>query len=129
VGEDLRRGRIYLPLEDLARFRVAPGDLARPGSTGAVRRLIAFEVDRAREHYARAAPGIAMLAPSSQPGIRAAYRLYGGILDEVARAGYDVLVRRARLPRRRRLSIVASCLLDRRSVAVPPPVPVAHRVG
>jgi phytoene synthase len=129
VGEDLRRGRIYLPLEDLARFGVTPEDLARPESTVAVRRLIACEVDRAREHYARAAPGIAMLAPSSQPGIRAAYRLYGGILDEVARAGYDVLARRVRVPRRRRLSIVASCLLARQGAAVVPPVPVAHRVG
>jgi phytoene synthase len=70
-----------------------------------------------------------MLAPSSQPGIRAAYRLYGGILDEVARAGYDVLARRVRVPRRRRLSIVASCLLARQGAAVVPPVPVAHRVG
>jgi phytoene synthase len=128
VGEDLRRGRIYLPLADLARFGVAPEDLAARTSNGAVRRLIAFEVDRAREHYARAAPGIAMLAPSSQPGIRAAYRLYGGILDEVARAGYDVLVRRARVPRHRRLSIAASCLLARPGAAVAPPVPVTQPV-
>ena len=115
VGEDLRRGRIYLPLADLARFGVVPEDLAAAASTRAVRGLIAFEVDRAREHYARAAPGIGMLAPSSQPGIRAAYRLYAGILDEVARAGYDVLVRRARVPCRRRLATVASCLLTRLS--------------
>ncbi|MBO0868716.1 MAG: phytoene/squalene synthase family protein [Micromonosporaceae bacterium] len=111
VGEDLQRGRIYLPLKDLADFGVPPADLCAGVTTGPIRALIAFEVDRARAHYARAAHGIPMLAPSSQACIRTAYRLYGGILDEVERAGYDVLGRRVTVPNRRRLAVAASAVL------------------
>jgi len=111
VGEDLGLGRIYLPLKDLAEFGVTPQDLRAGVTTAPVRRLIAFEVDRAREHYARAAPGIPMLESSSQACIRTAYRLYGGILDEVVRAGYDVFSRRATVPNRRRLAGLAASLL------------------
>ena len=66
---------------------------------------------RAQAHYARAVPGIALLDPSSQPCIRAAYLVYGGILDEVARSGYDVFSRRATVPLRRRLALAAAGLL------------------
>jgi phytoene synthase len=121
VGEDLERGRVYLPLKDLAEVGVTPDDLRARETTDAVRELITFEVDRAREHYARAAAGIPMLAPGSQACIRAAYRLYGGILDEVVRAGYDVFTRRATVPNRRRLAVAVSSVLTRpgRSVRVP----------
>jgi phytoene synthase len=106
VPEDLARGRIYLPLADLDRFRVRPADLGAP--TDRVRELIAFEVHRAREHYRRAAPGIALLSPASQPCIRTAYRLYGGILDEIVAAGYDVFTRRATVPTAKRLAVAVS---------------------
>ena len=111
VGEDVERGRIYLPSKDLAEFGVTPQDLRAGVATEAVKQLIAFEVQRAREHYARAAPGIPMLQPRSQACIRTAYRLYGGILDEVQRAGYDVFSRRATVPNRRRLAVAAASLL------------------
>ncbi|MEV4327799.1 phytoene/squalene synthase family protein, partial [Microbispora rosea] len=57
------------------------------------------------------------LAPSSRPCIRAAYELYGGILDEVEAAGHDVLARRARVARRRRIAIFARHLLVARAAA------------
>jgi 15-cis-phytoene synthase len=109
VLEDLERGRIYLPLKDLAEFGLAPEDLYGGVCTREIRELVAFEVRRARRHYERAAEGIPMLAPRSQACIRAAYRLYGGILDEVERAEYDVFARRATVPRWRRLAVAAAC--------------------
>ncbi|WP_182899060.1 phytoene/squalene synthase family protein [Microbispora sp. H10830] len=115
VREDLARGRVYLPLSDLDKFGVTEADLAAPYATPAVRELVAYECDRARDHYRRARDGIALLAPSSRPCIRAAYELYGGILDEVEAAGHDVLVRRARVSRRRRLAIFARHLLAARA--------------
>jgi 15-cis-phytoene synthase len=113
VGEDFERGRIYLPLKDLAEFGVTPDDLRDGRPTPAIRRLIAAEVDRAREHYAQAAPGIPMLDLQAQSCIRAAYLIYGRILDEVVRADYDVFTHRATVPNARRLALAASCLLTR----------------
>ena len=107
VAEDLDRGRVYLPGEDLARFGVTRADLAGPVAGPAVRALIEYEARRARRLYAAARPGIDLLSASARPAIRAAYVLYGGILDEVARAGYDVLGRRATVPRWRRAAVVA----------------------
>ena len=117
VAEDSRRGRVYLPAEDLDRFGVRRADLAAPATTRAVRELVAFEVERARGHYRAAEPGIDLLAPSSRPCIRVAFDLYGGILDEVERAGYQVLDRRARVPRRRRLGVAGRHLLAARAAA------------
>jgi 15-cis-phytoene synthase len=105
VGEDLERGRVYLPAADLERFGVTRADLAAAEVTAQVQELLAFEVERARAHYRAARPGIELLAPSSQPCIRVAFDLYGGILDEIERAGYQVLAGRVRVPRRRRLGV------------------------
>jgi phytoene synthase len=113
VSEDLARDRVYLPQEDLDRFGVTEDDLRRGVTTPAVRDLIAHEVARARRHYVLAAPGIPLLAPTAQPCVRAAYRLYGGILDEIVAARYDVLGRRATVPPGRRGAIAVACLFSR----------------
>ncbi len=112
VAEDLARGRLYLPLADLDAFGVSRADLeeaaaGRPPTAG-IRGLIAYECGRAREHYALAEPGIDLLAPGSRACIRTARVLYGGILDEVARAGYDVFAGRAKVPNRRRIAVAAT---------------------
>jgi 15-cis-phytoene synthase len=70
-----------------------------------VRDLLAFEITRARAHYAAAEPGIGLLAASSRPCVRVAFELYGAILDEVERAGHQILDRRVRVPRHRRLTV------------------------
>lgn len=114
VAEDLVRGRVYLPQEDLAAFGVTSDDL-RPGPvTPAVRSLVAHEVARARELYRRAAPGIDLLHPTSRDCVRTATLLYGGILDEVERAGHDVLNQRVSVPLRRRLRTAAPRLVAAR---------------
>ncbi|GAA1329757.1 phytoene/squalene synthase family protein [Actinocatenispora thailandica] len=106
VAEDLQRDRVYLPQRDLDRFGVSRADLAADSAGPAVRELVRFEIDRAREHYRAAEPGIALLPPVSQRCIRLAATVYGGILVEIERNGYDVLSRRAVVPRRRRLTAV-----------------------
>jgi phytoene synthase len=116
VSEDLDRGRIYIPLSDLDRFGLRPADL-RPGHPG-VRPLIAYEVGRAREHYALAAPGIPMLDPASQACMRTAYQLYGGILDEVEALDFDVFAARATVPNRRRAAVAVRSLLTRAGTPV-----------
>jgi 15-cis-phytoene synthase len=112
VREDLDRGRIYLPEGDLDAFGVSREllleDARRARASRPVKALIAYECRRALEHYEAALPGLRLLEPRSRVCIRAAYLLYGGILDEVGRAGYDVMAGRVRVSCRRRAAIVAS---------------------
>ncbi|MFC5998382.1 phytoene/squalene synthase family protein [Quadrisphaera sp. GCM10027208] len=114
VGEDLDRGRVYLPQEDLDAFGVTVADLRAGRAAGstpaAVRRLLAFEVERTRELYRRAEPGIAMLHPTSRDAIRCAYVLYGDILRAVERSGYRVLERRVAVPLPRRAQVALPAL-------------------
>jgi 15-cis-phytoene synthase len=113
VGEDLRRGRVYLPGEDLEHFGVDRERLARGVVDGPVRRLLAYEIARTRELYRAAEPGIRLLHPTSRDCIRTAFRLYGGILDEVERADYQVLAlaRRVSVGPRRRLTVAVPGLI------------------
>ncbi|HEV7961762.1 MAG TPA: phytoene/squalene synthase family protein [Actinoplanes sp.] len=113
VAEDLDRGRTYLPDEHLAAFGVTRADLEERRSTPKIRTLIAYEVSRAQEHYAAAAPGIPLLNPGSQACMRTAFRLYGGILDEVIAADYDVFTKRATVPNRRRAAVAIRSLLTK----------------
>jgi phytoene synthase len=113
VAEDLDRGRTYLPDEDLARFGVTRSELGEQRSTPQIKALIRYEVGRAWEHYRAAAPGIPLLNPGSQACMRTAFRLYGGILDEVVAADYDVFTRRATVPNRRRAAVAVRSLLTR----------------
>ena len=114
VGEDLDRGRVYLP-EDLLAAHGADRDLLRwSRRTGLRDRRITAALraveELTRAVYRRAAPGLAMLDPVARPCIRAAYVLYGSILDAIADDGYAVLHRRAVVSRRRRAAVAADGL-------------------
>jgi phytoene synthase len=87
VGEDLQRGRIYLPQEDLEAFGVTRQALERGLVTAPVRELLAFEIQRTRRLYAFAEPGIDLVHPTSRDCLRTAFTLYRGILDEVGVPG------------------------------------------
>ncbi|GAA1642897.1 phytoene/squalene synthase family protein [Nonomuraea maheshkhaliensis] len=111
VAEDYARGRIYLPMEDLAKFGVEPEHLGARRTGQAVRDLLAFEAERAHAHYRAAAGGVDLLVPSSRPCVRAARELYGGILAEIERRDFEVLAARVRLPRHHRAAIFTRHLL------------------
>ncbi len=105
VGEDLERGRVYLPLDELAAHGVTREDLQRRVVTPAVRAALAEQIARVRMLEERSRPGIAMLSPDSQPCIEAARVLYCGIVDEVERIDYEVFDKRATVSLRRRLAV------------------------
>ena len=113
VAEDLDLGRTYLPDEHLARFGVTREELERRVATPKIKDLLRYEVSVAKNHYRLAAPGIPLLHPASQACMRTAYRLYGGILDEVEAADYDVFTRRATVPNQRRASVALRSILTR----------------
>ena len=105
VGEDARRGRIYLPQEDLARFGVSASAILRAREEPGFGALMAFEVERARAWYDRA---MAQLAPRDRKAQRASLAMaaiYRTLLDEIARDGYHVLDRRIALTPLRKLWI------------------------
>ncbi len=106
VAEDLARGRIYLPHEDLERFGVREADLAARSPNAPVRRLLAFECDRARDLLSAGVPLAATLP--GRIGFAIAGYAGGGVaaLDAIRRAGYDVLGRQPRPTRRERAAAV-----------------------
>jgi 15-cis-phytoene synthase len=106
VAEDLERDRVYLPAADLELFGVGQDDLAAPSAGPAVRRLVAFEIERARVHYRAALPGLTALPARSRRCVRLAGTVYGGILGRVERADCDVLAGRAVVPHWQRAGAV-----------------------
>ena len=95
VGEDLDRGRVYVPQEDLRRFGADPSERAvsRPW-----RELMRFEIERNRELYRQADAGIPLLPASSARCVSTARTLYSRILDRIEARDYDVFTGRARVP-------------------------------
>ena len=105
VGEDARRGRIYLPQDEMRRFGVAPSSLVRGTADGDFRGLMAFQVRRAREWYERALSALPEADRRAQrPGLVMA-AIYRTLLDEIERDGYHVLDRRIALTPLRKLWI------------------------
>ncbi|HTW20711.1 MAG TPA: phytoene/squalene synthase family protein [Mycobacteriales bacterium] len=114
VGEDIRRDRVYLPKDELAAFGVTRDDLARGVVSAGFRRLLAFQIARARELLRSAEPGIRLLSPQSRECVLRARILYGGILDAVEAADYRVLDRRVSVGLARRAAVVVPGLVRAR---------------
>lgn len=123
IAEDLDRGRVYLPADELAAHGVDRELLSWCRTVGhadpKVRRAVADQVERTRRVYRRAWPGVALLRPESRPCVATAFTLYSRILDAIAEAGYDVFAGRAVVATSRRLALAASTMV--RTAALPPP--------
>ena len=105
VGEDARRGRIYLPQEDLDRFGVAAGDVLRARTSPAFVELMRFEAERAARWYEEAIAALPARDRRPQRAGLAMAAIYRTLLDEIARDGYAVLDRRIALTPLRKLWI------------------------
>ena len=105
VGEDLERGRIYLPLDELQAAGVTPEMLAAKKLTPEIKSALTFQIARVRRLQAEAAAGIKLLDPSSQPCINAASVLYCGIVDEVEKIDFEIFTERAKTSTWRRLKV------------------------
>lgn len=114
VGEDARRGRIYLPLEDLALFNYTEEDLIQGVIDDRWRSLMQFQIQRARKFYAEAERGISLLSPDARWPVWAALILYRKILDAIEENQYDVFNQRAYVPSLRKLACLPEALLKAR---------------
>jgi 15-cis-phytoene synthase len=105
VGVDLAHGRVYLPQEDLRRFACTEDDLTRGIVTPPVRQLLAFQVARAREFFARAAMALPRADARRLVAAEIMGAIYQEILRRIERNGYDVFSQTIRVPRPARLAI------------------------
>ena len=105
VGEDLDRGRIYLPLDELHSFNVTEEMLLNRRLTPQIKAALKFNIERVRKLQREANPGIQYLAPESRACIEAASELYCGIVDEVEKIDYQIFDKRAKTSTLRRLSV------------------------
>ena len=98
VGEDARRGRIYLPLDDLAQFNYTEQDLLQGVVDDRWRNLMRFQIARTRKFYRQAEKGISYLSPDARLPVWAALMHYSRILKSIERNDYDVFTKRAYVP-------------------------------
>jgi len=104
VGEDLDAGRVYLPADELRRFGLDRAALENRRVTPEFRRLMAFQVERARRYF-REGSRVVPLFPNdgSRLTVRLLQQTYAGILDAIEELGYDVFRARAYVSTRRKL--------------------------
>jgi phytoene synthase len=105
VGEDARRGRIYLPIDELQRFQVTAADILNARHSDNFRRLMDFQIERAESYYAQAIGALPAIDRRAQrPGLVMA-AIYRTLLDEIKRDGCQVLSQRTSLTPIRKLWI------------------------
>lgn len=114
VGEDARRDRIYLPLEDLALFDYTEEDLFNGVIDDRWRALMRFQIQRSLKYYQEAESGIGRLHPDARWPVWSALMLYRKILEVIVENDYDVFNRRAFVPRTRKLLCLPQALIRAR---------------
>ncbi len=117
IDEDLDRGRIYLPIDELTQFGVSREMLQARKLTPEIISALQFQIARVRRLQSEAAPGIALLEATSRPCIEAASELYCGIVDEVEKIGYDVFSKRAKVSNAKRIKVAGAAFLKLRFVS------------
>ncbi|WP_280511448.1 phytoene/squalene synthase family protein [Nocardia farcinica] len=114
VAEDLDRGRVYLPADELAAHGVDRDRLAwcrtRGRPDAAVRAALTDQIAMTRAVYRTAEPGIALLDAMARPCVTTAFRLYAAILDRIEAADHNVFATRATVGRTRKLGVALPAL-------------------
>ncbi len=105
VGEDLDRGRIYLPIDELQSHGVTSEMLEERVLTPQIRSALTEQIERVRKLQREAASGIELLSADARPCMYAASELYCGIVDEVEKIDYEIFTKRAKTSTGRRLRV------------------------
>ncbi len=103
IKEDAAMNRIYLPQEDLQKFGVSEEQIFAGKFDGNFIALMKFEVERAREFYAKGEKGIALLEKDSRFTVLLASRIYAKILDEIEKQNYNIFNKRAHTSKRQKI--------------------------
>ncbi len=106
VGEDLTRGRIYLPQDELKQFGITEDDLFNHNLDDKFKSFMEFQISRAEDYYTRADKGIKMLSQDSRFPVYMASVNYGRILQRIRENGYQVFTQRAHLTLSEKLAVL-----------------------
>jgi phytoene synthase len=113
VQEDADMGRIYLPAEDLDRFKIGPADFRQASIPERLRWLLAAEADRAREYYASARELMLLIDEDSQPALWVLVTIYRRLLEKISDRKYDVFGKKISLTVREKVVILGKGLVKR----------------
>ena len=116
IKEDAAMGRIYLPQEDLGRFQISEEQIFEGKFDENFRRLIEFQIARAREFYAEGEKGIALLEKDSRFTVLLASRIYAQILDEIEKQNYNIFIKRAHTTKVQKLVSIPKIWLSVRNL-------------
>ena len=112
VKEDADLGRVYLPEDDLAQFRLTSADLATP-DPARIRPILELQAQRAFENYQAADALIPLIDEDSQPALWVLVTIYRSLLEKIVRLNYDVFTRRVSLTTREKLTILGKGFFQR----------------
>jgi 15-cis-phytoene synthase len=113
IQEDANMGRIYLPAEDLERFKIGPEDFRQFSIPERLRWLLAAEADRAREYYASARELMTLIDEDSQPALWVLVTIYRRLLEKISDRKYDVFGKKISLTVREKVVILGKGLVKR----------------
>ena len=119
IKEDAERGRIYLPLDEMASFGYSEADLLNGVVNDNFLRLMRFQVDRARRNFASGRRLLPLLSPRSRACPAVLRGVYSALLDRIEASGFDVFQRRIGLSKRARLLLTAKLWAQSMIRAVP----------
>ena len=111
VGEDLDRGRVYLPIAELQSHGVTREMLEDKVLTPQIKSALKEQIERVRRLQRESASGIKMLSIQSRACIQAASELYCGIVDEVEKIDYQIFSKRAKTSNMRRMKVAIPAYL------------------
>jgi phytoene synthase len=115
VGEDLTRGRVYLPVTELQSHGVTREMLEERIVTPQIKNALREQIQRVRSLQAEAKVGINLLSAESRACIEAASELYCGIVDEVEKIDYQIFNKRAKTSNWRRIKVALPAYIKARN--------------
>lgn len=114
IGEDVRRNRIYIPLEEMRQFGYSEEDLMAGIVNEAFCELIRYQMERTKDYYQRSQPGIALLNADCRLAVKLSSSLYHDILDRIHLNNYNVFTKRASVPLPVKLAATSQVWLSQR---------------
>ena len=111
VGEDLDRGRVYLPMTELEAHGVNRQMLEARVTTPQIKSALKEQIQRVRRLQNESTAGIKLLTPGARQCIQAASQLYCGIVEEVEKIDYQIFTKRAKTSNWRRTKVALPAYL------------------